>query len=170
MHSIRTRALGIGAAVLMSQAIGAGSTALAQGYVQYQNPTAARLNAVANIIQGQTGAQVAPGYATPYQQPAYAQPPTTYANGYVQPQPPGYTTRYVQPTANGYVPTQHVQPYATPYQQPAYGGYGYAQPQPTYPAGYATPYQQPTAATRYVDAVRSVVQPRTAPVYRTVPR
>ncbi|WP_165246983.1 hypothetical protein [Paludisphaera soli] len=173
MNIIHAKALGFGAAALLASGIVGGASARAQGVVQ-PNSTAARLNAVSNLIQGQTTRPTTVAQPVPYQQPGmtYYSPTTgqwttqqpTYApNGYVQ-QP------YRQPAANGYVPTQYVQPaangyaqpiqpgYTTPYQQPTYSGYGYTQPQQAY-----TPFQQPypqTTTQRYADAVRSVVQPQ----------
>ncbi|AMV38056.1 hypothetical protein [Planctomyces sp. SH-PL62] len=160
MRIIHAKALGIGAAALLACGIGGGASAQAQGVVQ--NPTAVRLNAISNLISGQPTTY--PGYSQPYQQAApnaYSptsgrwvtqQPAYTYTqNGYVQPQAV-YPTQYAQPTANGYVQPQAV--YPTQYQQynRAYNGYAPTQP--------GVVYRQPTTASRYVDAVRSVVQPQ----------
>lgn len=160
MITNHAKALGIGAAVMLSTAFGA---------VQAQSipaNVARPLNAAANVLTGGQAGYAAPyGYAAngvPYQ-PAAPAAPTYYA-----PNSGGWTT--AQP---GYAPVQQVQP-AYPGYAPAQPTYpGYAPAQPTYPTNYyqsgyngytqpqATQYRtRPGTRNPVVNAVRSVVQPQ----------
>lgn len=152
------KALGIGAAVMLSTAFGP---------VQAQtipSNVARPLNAAANAL---TGGQV--GYATPYAYTANGVPYQAAAPTYYAPTQPGYApVQQVQPAYPGYAPAQATYPgyapaqagYPTTYYQSGYSGY--VQPQATQRA-----YRQATPKNRVMNAVRSVVQPQryAAPTY-----
>ncbi|WP_165074461.1 hypothetical protein [Paludisphaera rhizosphaerae] len=148
--------LGTRAAVLLSLALGAASTASAQ-YAPAPvapNSTANTVNAVTSLVTGQ------PAPTTGYYYPNTAYPAGTTYPGYA----PATTTPYA--TAPGYAPRY---PAGTYYQS---GYSGYVQPQATYPGQQQSmyqqqtyPYSQPMTGNRYVDAARTLIQPQ----YQTAP-
>lgn len=145
--------LGTRAAVLISLAIGAASTASAQ-YAPAPvapNSTANTVNAVTSLVTGQ------PAPTTGYVYPGAAYPAGTAYPGYAP-----ATTPYA--TAPGYAPRY---PAGTYYQS---GYSGYVQPQATYPGQQPYAYQQqgyqytqPMTGNRYVDAARTIIQPQYQP-------
>jgi len=139
MNTNHVTILGTRAAVLLTLAIGAASTASAQ-YAPAPvapNGVANTVNAVTSLVTGQ------PAPAAGYYYPNAAYPAGAAYPGYA----PGYpATTYYHSGYNGYV-----QP------QAAYAGQPYGYPQQAYP------YSQPMTGNRYVDAARTLIQPQYQP-------